>query len=444
MTGPAGGFGAPGQGHIEAWPASRAAWERARRCVGGGVSTGLRATMPPHPISFTAGSGGRLTDVDGHTYVDHVLGWGPVILGHAHPRVTAAVTGQAPLGATYGSGHRFEYEAAEAVLTAMPHVERLLWSNSGTEANQSAARLARAFTGRGRILKFTGHYHGWHDAMLVNYRGEDADRADRTVPGSRGQSTAAMSETELAAFGDLDRVRDLLTAARADIAAVFVEPILVNSGVLPPPDGFLAGLRALCDETGTVLVFDEVITGFRAALGGATELFGVRPDLSTLAKSLANGYAVAAVAGRADLIDQVEAGVVHAGTYNGNPIGLAAAHATVATLIEDRPHDRLARAADALAGAFASALESAGVTGTAHAAGGVVQVCLGIDSLTGFADYQRADWAAYPDLLVGLLRRGVFALPGGRFYLCAAHTDADLEATARAFMGALTELGGPG
>lgn len=430
----------PTDGRIESWPRSLEAWNRSKTVLGGGVSTGLRASMPPHPLCFESGEGSKLRDVDGNQYTDYVLGWGPVFLGHCHPGVTRAVQRQAELGETFGSGHKYEYEVARLIVDAIPGVERVLFSNTGTEANQSAVRLARAFTGRQRVLKFTGHYHGWHDQMLINYRGPGADRDDNPVMGTRGQSVAAMADVALATFNDLDSARRVLLDPDQDIAAVIIEPVLMNSGVLPAGQDFLVGLREVCDQTGTVLIFDQVITGFRLALGGAVDFFGVTPDLNTLAKGLANGYSVAAVAGTAEIIDQVTQGVVHAGTYNGNPIGLAAAHATLTNLTSEPPFERLTELARTLAAGFTTALASYGITGTAHSVGPVVQLALGVERLTCFSDYLKADWSLYDALLVAMLRRGQFGLPGGRWYLSAAHTERDVAQTVKAFELALGEL----
>ncbi len=422
---------------IDSWPASFAAWQRASRSLGGGVSSGLRAAMPPHPLSFTSGQGAYLTDVDGHRYTDYVLGWGPVFLGHCHPAVTDAVTQQAQLGETFGAGHQWEYLVAELIVAAMPEAERVLFTTTGTEANLGALRLARAATGRQRVLKCAGHYHGWQDSLLVNYRGEGADRIDVVTEETRGQSAAARSETSICRFNDLASARAVITDPAADIAAIIVEPVLMNSGVIAAQAEYLRGLRQLCDDTGTVLIFDQVITGFRVGHGGAAEYFGVRPDLSVLAKSLGNGYPVAAIAGRADLIDLVTHGVVHAGTYNGNPVSLAAAHATLSTLAQTQPYLQVNALAGELAEGLRGVLRRTGRRGIAHAVGPVVQVALDIDELASFEDYLRADWTGYDELLVELLRRGQFALPGGRWYLSTAHTAQDVQASVVAFEDAL-------
>ncbi len=430
---------------IGSWPESAAAWERAKGSLGGGVSTGMRASMKPHPLFFASGSGPRLTDLDGNTYLDYVLGWGPVILGHGHPALTEAVTSKAPLGATFGAGHRLEYEVAEQVLAAIPGVERVLWSNTGSEATQIALRLARAVTGRRRFVKMLGHYHGWSDAFLVGYR-PDADGRIESL-GSAGQRTSALADVSLVPFGDLDATAKVLNDPTSDVAAVFVEPVLCNSGVIAPPDGYLAGLRELCDATDTLLIFDEVITGFRLAYGGAVEKFGVQPDLVVLAKAIAGGYPMSAVAGKASIIDRTQSGVVHAGTYNGNPVVLAAASATMAVLGGEGVYPAFEARGRELADGMRSSLASHDVTGAVNQVGPVVQ-CMtgGSGSGATFAEFLTADQVFYDRLVVHMLQRGVFALPGGRWYISTEHTAADIAATVDIFDQALaaTIADGPG
>ncbi len=410
---------------IASWPESERLWASTAASLGGGVSTGLRATMKPHPIFFERGDGPRLHDVDGNTYLDYVLGWGPAILGHGHPGLTAAVTEQLPKGVTFGSGHRYEGEAAAMVLDRIPGAERVLWSNTGSEATQVALRLARAFAGRRRFVKFRGHYHGWSDTFLLGYRpGPDGTLA----LGSRGQNPASLDEVVLVDWGDLDGLAAALNGGDGDIAAVFLEPVMVNSGTLQPPPGFLEGVRRLCDETGTVLVFDEVITGFRVARGGAVERFGITPDLIVLAKAIAGGFALAAIAGKANIIDQVTQGVVHAGTYNGNPVSLVAAIATLKALGEPGVYDDFERRGAALAEGMRAAFARQGLPVTVEHAGPVAQVIPAADAET-FNDYIASDLGFYDRFTVELLRRGVFALPGGRWYISTVHTDDDIAAT---------------
>lgn len=417
---------------VKEWPESRAAWERAKRSMPGGVSTALRSQAEPHPIFFRGGHGAHLTDVDGNTYIDYVLGWGPDIIGHGHPRLVEAIRDQIALGATYGSGHEYEYLAAEAVLRAYPDFDRVLWSNSGSEAVQIALRLARAATGRQRFVKFSGHYHGWTDPVLIGYRGP-LDRAP--APESRGQSLNAAKDTVVLPWGEVDALAAALESG--DVAAVLIEPVLCNSGVIEPPPGYLAAVRELCTRTGTVLVFDEVVTGFRVAFGGAVERYGVVPDMSVLGKAVAGGLSLSAVVGRADLLDLTQQGVVHAGTYNGNPLVLAGSLATLEVLAEPGTYERLEELGSALAEGMRVRLRAAGATAAVNQVGPVVACALGVPRCDSFAQFMAADGAGYNRILVELLRRGVFTLPGGRWYLSTEHSAEDVGRTLDAFEDAL-------
>jgi glutamate-1-semialdehyde 2,1-aminomutase len=420
---------------IDSWPASAERWARAKQVLPGGVSTYMRSAMKPHPLFFTRGAGSHVWDADGHEYVDYVLGWGPVIAGHSHPHVVETVGRQLAAGQTFGAGHHWEYEVAEALCAAVPGAERVLWTNTGSEANQVALRLARAATGRRRFVKFEGHYHGWSDPMLIGYR-----PAEGQEPGleSAGQNPAALTDVTVLPWNDLDAVRAVLRDPASDVAAVFTEPVLCNSGVLEPADGFLSGLRELCDETSTLLVFDEVITGFRIAYGGASERYGVRPDLVVLAKAIAGGFPLAAVTGRAEVIDLVESGVSHAGTYNGNPIVLAAAAATMEVLRGDGVYGTFESLAKLLADGMRSTFDRAGLAASVHHVGPVVQCVPGVVGASTFAGFRAGDWELYDEIVVELLRRGVFCLPGGRWYLSTAHDEVDVGRTVDAFDAAVT------
>jgi glutamate-1-semialdehyde 2,1-aminomutase len=413
--------------------------------MGCGVSSGLRASMRPHPIYFERGSGASIFDVDGNAYDDYVLGWGPLIAGHSHPRIVSEVSAQVALGQTFGSGHDLEYLAAERVCEAVPGVDRILWSNTGTEAAQIALRLARAATGRARFVKFVGHYHGWSDQMLRGYRPDSTGTVSLT--GTGGQAPSGPDGPILLPWNDLDSVAAVLRDAASDVAAVFTEPVLCNTGVIGPVAGFLEGLRSLCDETGTLLVFDEVITGFRIAYGGAAARFGVEADLTVLAKALAGGFSLAAVGGRGDVIDLVGSGVVHAGTYNGNPVALRACMATLDVLSKPGTYARLERLGARLADGMRTALgsETSAWTGAVNQCGPVVQVRLeaagsGSFELATTDDYFAANWARYDDVVVEMLRRGVFALPGGRWYLSTAHGEAEVDRAVEVFAESLRAL----
>lgn len=413
-------------------------WRRAERSLGGGVSTGLRRQMPPHPLFFDRGLGSRLWDVDGNEYLDYVLAWGPLILGHCHPTVVDAMTAQLSRGLTFGSGHRWEYEAAEAVCAAMPGAERVLWSNTGTEAVQSALRLARAATGRRRFVKFEGHYHGWMDSVLVSYR-HTSPAHDAELETS-GQNPGVLDDVIVLPWNDEQAVVEAMSLHGDEIAAVITEPVLCNSGVISAAPGFLELLRTLTRQTGSLLIFDEVITGFRIARGGATERYCVEPDLRTLGKALGAGAPVSAVVGRGELIDRVTSGVVHAGTYNGNPLVLAAVCATLGELSSEGAFDNLEARGRELARGFTKVLGDAGASFAVNQVGPVVQCAMGIDDLSSYDDFARADWALWDRIVVALLDEGVFALPGGRWYVSTAHSPADIASTVERFAVAVGKV----
>lgn len=410
-------------------------WHRTEKSLGGGVSTGLRRRMPPHPLFIERGAGARIWDVDGLEYLDYVLAWGPLILGHCHPKVVSAMSAQLNRGVTFGSGHEWEYRAAEAVCSAMPGVERVLWSNTGTEAVQSALRLARAATGRRRVVKFQGHYHGWMDSVLVAYRQAAAGHVAQ--PESQGQNAAALDDVIVLPWNDFDAFDAVMSQHAYEIAAVLAEPVLCNSGVIAPAGGFLELLRSRTQRDGSVLIFDEVITGFRIAYGGAAERYGVIPDLRTLGKALGAGAPVAAIAGRAELIDRVTTGVTHAGTYNGNPLVLAATAAALETLGDKGTYEALEANGQALASGLRDALGRSGFAFAVNQVGPVVQCALGVGQLQTYQDFAAADWGLWDRILVELLDEGIFALPGGRWYLSTAHSAADLDRTITGFAAAL-------
>jgi glutamate-1-semialdehyde 2,1-aminomutase len=409
--------------------------ETARRVLPGGVASGLRRALRPHPIAFVSGKGGRLTDVDGNDYVDHVLAWGPMLLGHSHPEVVDAVVEQVRSLQLPGGAHVLEAEVAKQVLGIHTWADRVLWSNTGTEAVQVAIRLARAHTGRPRIVKFAAAYHGWHDSVLISYRNL-GDQAS-ALPESAGQVDHVLDNAIVLPFGDLAAAEIALSAHRDEIAAVLVEASLTNSGLIPPPPGFLAGIRALCDEFGIVLILDEVITGFRLSLGGAVEYYGVEPDIAVYAKAIASGFSLSAVVGTAELLDQVVAGVVHAGTYNGSPVALAAASATLDALARDGVHASLEESSANLAESLRESMRRRGVAGAVRMVPGIVQVLPGGTSAGSAAEFVALPWRRWDLWSDTMSAEGVHVLPNGRLFVSTAHTADDLAHTIAAFDQAL-------
>ncbi|WP_031068176.1 aspartate aminotransferase family protein [Streptomyces sp. NRRL WC-3742] len=405
---------------------SRLAFERARRSIGGGVGSGLRAAMPPHPLFVREAHGAHVWDLDGDRYTDYVMAWGPLVLGHGDPRVVSAVADVLTRMQVVGTGHALEYLAAEAVLEAVPHGERLLWSNTGTEAVQVALRLARAATGRRRVLKFAKSYHGWHDTVYAGMSEDDGDRP--AAPGGPGQSPSVLDDLVVARFNDVPLAERLLgEAVERDIAAVLVDPVMSNAGVEEPAPGFLSTLRTLCDRHGVVLVFDEVIAGFRIARGGAAEKYGVLPDLSVFGKAMAGGFTQSAVVGRAELVDQVTAGVVHAGTFNANPVALAAVEATMRVLADPAVYEQLERTSSEFEALVGGALGSSPDFGRFNRVGSLLQYVP-----AGGATGLHGTGGTWTAILEGMLRQGVLFMPSGKVFLSTAHTTADIEATAEA------------
>ncbi len=386
----------------------------------------MRAAMRPHPLYVQRAQGAHVWDLDGDVYVDYVMGWGPLILGHSNPHVSAAVIETMSSMQLVGTGHMGEILAAEAVLDAVPHAERLLWSNTGTEAIQVALRLARAATGRQKILKFIRCYHGWHDSVFASLR--DSHAGEAPVAASQGQSRSALLDLVTAEFNDVTRLTEILANAREnDIAAVVLDPIMSNAGLVEATPEFLAALRRLCDAHGVVLIFDEVITGFRLARGGAAEYCGVRPDLSVFGKAIAGGFTQSAVAGRADLIDQVAGGVVHAGTFNSNPIAMAAVKATMDVLTDASIYQRLEAAGGGLEEALTPALAGSASPATVNRVGSLLQIvpASGYESTDG----RDSEWNRF---IGALLDQGIMMTPSGKAFVCVEHSAEDFAKTAMA------------
>lgn len=403
---------------------SRTAFERTRRSLGGGVSSGLRAAMRPVPLFVESARGAHLWDLDGDRYLDYVMGWGPLVHGHSHPHIIDSVARVITSMQVVGMGHRLEYEAAEAVLDSVPGAQRLVWTNTGTEAVQVALRLARAATGRHRIVKCAKAYHGWQDSVYASMAADDTGEA--AVPASRGQSPTACADLIISQFNDIAAVTELLARAEERrIAAVVVDPVMSNGGVLTPAPGFLETLRELCDRHGVVLIFDEVITGFRIARGGAAERFGVRPDLSVFGKAIAGGFTQSAVVGCADIIDLVEDGVVHAGTFNGNPVALAAVRAAMELSAAPGVFEQLDELGATFEKAITEVLVAAGAPGSLRRVGSLLQFVPRdrVTSLHGTA-------GLWSDIIAGMLEAGVVFMPSGKIFLSTAHTLADIQETA--------------
>ncbi|MEA2406556.1 MAG: glutamate-semialdehyde -aminomutase [Thermoleophilaceae bacterium] len=427
---------------------SRAQIERAGRTLAGGVATAMRAAQRPVPLVIDHGHGSRLVDVDGNEYVDYVLGFGPMLLGHSPQPVIDAVTAQVGRGFTYGAQHRLEAELAERVVDTVPCAELVVFSTTGSEAVHAALRIARAATGRSKIVKFEGHYHGWLDPVHVATPGLAAAAPDTavpmpSVPGTGGQSPA--DDVLVARWNDLEALERLLTAHGAEVAAVIMEPVASNGGLIPPTSGYLEGARRLTEGCGALLIFDEVVTGFRLALGGAQERFGVTPDLATYGKAIAAGMPVAAVAGSRDVMQVVADGRVrHVGTFNCAPVGAAAAVAALDVYRAGAPglYERLEQVAVTLAAGLLDAASAADVPLRVHQVGPLLQTFIADPELpiTSYSDTATADAEGFALFAELMLERGVNVLPRGWWFISTEHTSEDVELTLAAARDSFAEI----
>jgi glutamate-1-semialdehyde 2,1-aminomutase len=412
--------------------ASRALIAENARYLAGGVSSNFRLGMAEGPLVFERGEGPYLIDADGNRLIDYYCGMGATILGHTPPEVIAAVRAQAEKGILFAGQTEVEFEAAHILCDRIPSAQRMRFGSSGSEVAQAAVRIARAATGRRTILKFEGHYHGWFDNILWSAAPalNAAGPANAPVPvaGSAGQDAADAAGLEIMGWNDLAAVEARL--ARGDVAGVLMEPAMCNQGAIPPAPDYLEGVRAACTRHGAILVFDEVITGFRLHRCGAQSLFGVTPDLSLFAKAIANGFPVAAVLGRADLLDLVvTGGVVHGGTYNAQPVTMAALIATQKALTPER-YASAEELGIRLQDGVRAALARVGIKAQVMGFPLMFHVAFGLDApARSYRDVAAADKAAYVRFAHALLRRGVRVLERGAWFVSLEHGAAVIDAT---------------
>jgi len=416
--------------------------ERAGRVIPGGVNSTNRVL--PWPFVAAEAEGAYITDVDGKRYLDYHAAFGPFVLGHRHPRVNAAVKDALDRLDLVGAGvTELEVLLAEKIVEHVPSAERVLLTNSGSEATYAALRLARAVTGRNDIVKFQGTYHGWHDAVLMNVISKP-ERVGHKDPLSLGMLPEAVDHTHVLPWNDADAVEALLRDRGETIAAIFVEVIPHNIGCVPPRPGYLARLRDLADAYGVVLIFDEVITGFRHDLGGYQRIAGVTPDLTTLAKAMANGYPIAALVGHAELMDRFApgGGVLFAGTYNGHVVGVSAALATIAELEDGTVHAHAARLARRAADGLAQLASEFGIPMTVAVFGSVFVPYFMDGAIESYTDLLRNDDAADVAFRRTMAERGVFMIPTAlkRNHVSAAHTEGDIDRTLEVARDALRDL----
>jgi glutamate-1-semialdehyde 2,1-aminomutase len=417
-------------------------FSRALRILPGGVDSPVRAfkAVGGAPLFIRRACGSRIEDVDGNEFVDYVMSWGPLIHGHAPRGLVKAMAAAAREGTSYGAPSPLEVQLGELVRRLMPSLERVRFVNSGTEAAMSALRVARAATGREKLVKFEGCYHGHADPFLVQ---AGSGALTMGVPTSPGVTRAAVADTLVASYNDLDSVTRLFDANRDQIAAVIVEPIAGNMGLVPPAGGFLATLREICSAHRALLIFDEVISGFRAAPGGAQQLAGVRPDLTCLGKIIGGGLPVGAYGGRADLMELVApAGPVYqAGTLSGNPLAMTAGVWSLARLTP-QIYTHLATLGARLAAGLADAARNAGIAVQINAVGSLLTPFFTHQRVRDYASATSADTQQYGRFFQGMLRRGVYPPPSQfeAWFLSAAHTVKDVDKTIAAARAAMKEV----
>lgn len=428
---------APWSSWEEATPTSRELFERASRVLPGGVLSPVRGVgaFDPYPIYMTRGEGAYLFDVDGNRYIDLVLGLGPIILGHNDPAVVAAVSEQIRQGSLFATCTPLEVEVAERICRMAPGIDMVRFTNSGTESTMHAMRLARGFTGRSKILKFEGHFHGNHDQVLLNinppFRSDG--EAIEPFPVGRGIPPAHYSTMILAPWNDIEAVAEAIERHRDDLAAVMLEPVMANKGFIPPEPGYLEALRELTSRHGILLIFDEVVTGFRLRPGGAQELFSIRADLTTYAKAMANGATIGAFGGRADIMALLGTTEVrHAGTYNGGLVPLAATGATLDRLSDEggAVYRHLDDLGHRLRSGLRSLIERAGLAAIVQGEGSMMQLYFtSRERIRSYQDVRDLDGEAYRRFAIEMIGRGVLIHPDPyeHWFLSAAHTHEDID-----------------
>jgi len=422
---------------------SQELFQKALRLMPGGVNSPVRAfrAVGGDPVFIAGGKGSSITDVDGRNYIDYVLSWGPLIFGHCHPEVVEALARVIETGTSFGACTAAEVELAERLCEAYPSIERVRLVNSGTEATLSALRVARAATGRDKILKFEGCYHGHGDSLLVK---AGSGVATFGLPDSPGVPRALAELTVTLPFNDPTALEEAFRVHGNQLAAVIIEPVVGNSGCIPPQARFLERLRKLTAEQGTVLILDEVMTGFRVAYGGAQELYGIQPDLTTLGKIIGGGLPVGVYGGKASLMDWVApAGPVYqAGTLSGNPLAVAAGLKTLEILRRPGTYERLEVIAEKLASGLAAAAAKAGVPLTVNRVGSMFTCFFSGDPVTDYASAKRSDAVKFARFFRSLLEGGVY-FPPSQFeaaFVSTAHSEADVTLTLAAAAKAFDEI----
>jgi glutamate-1-semialdehyde 2,1-aminomutase len=422
---------------------SARAFAEACRVLPGGVNSPVRAFggVDVSPVFVAAAKGSKIFDIDGNEYIDYVGSWGPMILGHAHPSVIAAVEAAARKGTSFGAPTLAETSLAQKIIAAFDSIEKVRLLSSGTEAVMTAIRLARGYTKKDIIIKMAGCYHGHSDSLLV---AAGSGLAEGAIASSAGVPEAVAKLTVVVPYNDIEAVRTAFAKHKRQIAAVLVEPVAANMGVVPPKAGYLQTIRQLCTAEKVLLVFDEVITGFRLALGGAQERFGVKADITCLGKIIGGGLPAAAVGGRADIMDMLAptGPVYQAGTLSGNPIATAAANATLDILAEKGCYGRLESSAATLEAGLAKAAKESGVAVTINRAGSILSCFFTTKPVQTFADVQSTDIQSFKKFFAGMLGRGIYLAPSAyeAMFVSLAHSADDIERTIEAAAGSFRDF----
>lgn len=406
-----------------------------QRYVPGGVNSPARAgaSVELDPIFMERGEGASIYDVDGNRYIDYVGSWGPLILGHAHPRVLETVKEYAARGTSFGTNTEIELKFARLIVETMPSIEQVRMVNSGTEATMSALRLARGVTRRDKLVKFEGCYHGHGDSFLIN---AGSGLMTLGIPGSPGVTEAEAANTLTAVFNDIESVKRLVSAHRGEVAAVMLEPVMGNAGVIPPAPRFLEQLREITEEEGIILIFDEVISGFRVSLTGAQGYYGVRPDLTCLGKIIGGGFPVGAFGGRKEIMEQLapSGDVYQAGTLSGNPVAMAAGYETLSLLKEEGVYERLERKAAMLEEGMRENVRKLGLPYTVNRVASMLCLFFTEGPVSSHSDAKRADTRKFAAYFKEMVRRGLYIAPSQfeTTFVSAAHSDEDIDATLEA------------
>ena len=410
-------------------------YARAKKLMPGGVNSAARAfgAVGGEPIVFEKGEGAYLYDIDGNQYVDYIGSWGPMILGHQFPAVKEAVHAAVDLGTSFGAPTIAENELAELIIEAVPSVEMVRLVNSGTEATMSAIRLARGYTGRDLVIKFAGNYHGHVDSLLVS---AGSSAATLAVPNSPGVTKGTSQDTLVLKYNDVSGLEQAFESTGDKIAAVILEPVCGNMGCVVPTETFLHSLRHLTEKYGSVLIFDEVMCGFRVAYGGAQSIFGITPDLTTLGKIVGGGLPLGAFGGKQEIMQHVlPAGkVFQAGTLSGNPIATAAGIAMLRSLRDNPPYQQLERTSQQLANGLTAAADSAGIEHSLNRVGSMMTLFFNPDPVTDWESASASNTDRFASYFWGLIDRGIY-MPCSQYealFVSAAHTDADIQTTIQA------------